>query len=91
MEDKEIKKKGKEETAEPVKKEPENKKLEQAREAENKKLEQVKETEKVSSKINAYYMTPAGSAILDQVQETYKNQKNGIFFMLLELEKRGIL
>lgn len=80
MEDKEIKKKGKEETAEPVKKEPENKKLEQAREA-----------EKVSSKINAYYMTPAGSAILDQVQETYKNQKNGIFFMLLELEKRGIL
>lgn len=80
MEDKEIKKKGKEESAEPVKKEPENK-----------KLEQVKETEKVSSKINAYYMTPAGSAILDQVQETYKNQKNGIFFMLLELEKRGIL
>jgi hypothetical protein len=80
MEDKEVKKKGKEETAEPVKKEPENK-----------KLEQVKETERVSSKINACYMLPSGSVILDQVQETYKNQKNGIFFMLLELEKRGIL
>ena len=80
MEDKEVKKKGKEETAEPVKKE-----------LENKKLEQVKETEKISAKINAHYMIPAGSAILDQIQETYKNQKNGIFFMLLELEKRGIL
>ena len=73
MEDKEVKKKGKDETAETAKKEP------------------VKEPEKVSAKINAHYMIPAGSAELDQIQETYKNQKNGIFFMLLELEKRGIL
>ena len=68
-------------------------------ESENKKAEDtkgtekpaVKEPEKVSAKINAYYMIPSGSAILDQIQETYKHQKNGIFFMLLELEKRGIL
>ena len=74
MEDKEIKKKGKEESAEPTKKEP------------------VKEeSAKASVKINAHYMTAPGSVELDQIQETYKNQKNGIFFMLLELEKRNIL
>ena len=63
----------------------------QLKKAEPAKKEQVNEPRKVSAKINAHYMIPAGSAELDQIQETYKNQKNGIFFMLLELEKRGIL
>ena len=74
MEEKEPKKKGKDESAEPAKKEP-----------------VITEPVKASVKVNAHYMTAAGAVELDQIQETYKGQKNGIFFMLLELEKRQVI